>query len=94
MKTPQTCTQKFSCRSNGGKYNGARCGIGYLIVFLTVVLNLNRGKAVDHSVSCRFEGSYVVILINSYKYRNCNQDESCPNPCILFYQPVLFLYGS
>jgi hypothetical protein len=72
MKTPQTCTQKFSCRSNGGKYNGTRCGIGYLSDLWTVVLNLNRGKTADHSASCRFEGSCVFIQINSYKYRNSN----------------------
>jgi hypothetical protein len=63
MKIPQTCTQKFSCRSNGGKLNGEKCGIGYLIGFLTVVLKLNTGKTADHSACCRFEGSYFVILI-------------------------------
>jgi hypothetical protein len=76
MKIPQICTQKFSCRSDGGKYNGARCGIGYLIGFLTFVLKLNREKTADHSAYCRFECSHVVILINSHKYRNSNQDES------------------
>jgi hypothetical protein len=90
MKIPQTCTQKFSCRSNG-----ARCGVGYMIGFLTDVLNLNRRKTADHSAYCGFEGSYVVIQINSYKYRNSNQDESCPKPCTLFCQPVLLsVYGS
>lgn len=89
MKIPQTCTQKFSCRSNG-----ARCGVGYMIGFLTDVLNLNRRKAADHSAYCRFEVSHVVILINFYKYINSNQDESYPKPCTLFYQSVLLVYGS